>query len=188
MRTRRVMPHIWFTLFGGLTMLCLLAVDAQADPVTINIADPLRSNLVSGSYFFQGTLTNNTSSALQITLATQGASRGAGSVTFTNLLPLPTTLAPFQSLTVTLFRIDIDTSTPGSQGNMPFLQGSYSVFSGNLQTGFQLLGQASFAASTGTAAIPEPATLVLLATGLAGVGGAATRRRRRKGRAEDRES
>ena len=40
------------------------------------------------------------------------------------------------------FFITIDTSSLGSQGTIPSLEGSYTVFSGNVQEGFQILGQA----------------------------------------------
>jgi len=178
MRTRH---HIGLSVLSFFIVTFVFAIEARADPITITIVDPFRSNLVSGSYLFQGTLTNNTSSSssLQITLATPGNSLGNGDVSFTNLLPLPITLDPFQSITATLFRIDIDTLSLGSQGTIPFLQGSYTVFSGNVQGGFQILGQAPFVAST-TSITPEPTTLVLLLAGLMGIG-TRFRHRRHKG-------
>ena len=176
MRTRH---HIGLSVLSFFIVTFVFAIEARADPITITIVDPFRSNLVSGSYLFQGTLTNNTSSSLQITLATPGNSLGNGDVSFTNLLPLPITLDPFQSITATLFRIDIDTLSLGSQGTIPFLQGSYTVFSGNVQDGFQILGQAPFVAST-TSITPEPTTLVLLLAGLMGIG-TRFRHRRHKG-------
>ena len=178
MRTPGKSRHIGFSVLGLLVVTFMFAAEAQADPITITITDPFRSNLVSGSYLFQGTLTNNTSSSLQITLATQGNGGGTGDVLFTNLLSLPLTLQPFQSINATLFRIDIDTSSLGSQGTIPFIQGSYTLFSGNVQQGFQILGQAPFIAST-TSITPEPTALALLATGLIGVA-ASFRRRHHK--------
>ena len=177
MRIPRKTSHIGLSVLSLLVMTFVFAVDAHADPITITIIDPSRPNLVSGSYFFQGSLTNNTSSSLQITLATPGSGGGAGDVLFTNLLPLPLTLDPFQTITATLFRIDINTSSLGSQGTVPFIQGSYTLFSGDIQQ-FQILGHAPFIASTGSLT-PEPTTLALLAIGLAGVA-ARFRRRRHK--------
>src|SRR5215203_5617095 len=116
MRTLHNSNHIGLSVLSLLIVTFVFAVEVRADPITITINDPSRPNLVSGSYFFQGTLTNNTSSSLQITLATAGNSLGTGDVSFTNLLPLPITLEPFQTLNATLFRINIDTSSLGSQG------------------------------------------------------------------------
>jgi hypothetical protein len=155
------------------------AVEVRADSITITITDPFRPDLMSGSYLFQGTLTNNTSSSLQILLATLRNSSGRGDVVFTNLLPVPITLDPFQSISATLFRIDIDTSSLGSQGTTPMLEGSYTIFSSNVPEGSRILGQAPFVAST-TSIAPEPTTLALLVAGLAGIG-ARFRNRRRKG-------
>src|SRR5688572_28022362 len=177
MRILHRSSHFGLSVLSLLIVTFLFGVEARADPITITIDDPFRPNLVSGSYFFQGTLTNNTSSSLQITLVTQGDSLTHGDVTFINLLSLPITLEPFQSISATLFRIDIDTTSLGSQGTTPFIRGSYTVFSGNVQEGFQLLGQAPFIASTTT--IPEPTTLALIAVGLAGIGASRRRRRRR---------
>jgi len=184
MGTRHKSNHIGLSVLSLLIVTFVFAVEVRADPVAITIVDPFRPSLVSGSYFFQGTLTNNTSLSLQITLVTTGNSVGNGDVSFTNLFPLPITLEPFQSITATLFFISIDTNSLGSQGTTPFLQGSYTVRSGNVQEGFQLLGQAPFVAST-TSITPEPATLALLAAGSAGIC-ASCRRRRHKGISEGR--
>jgi PEP-CTERM motif-containing protein len=178
MRTRHKTNHMGLSVFGLLILTFLFVGEVRADPIAITITDPFRANLVSGSYFFQGTLTNTTSSSLTITLVTPGNGSGAGDVSFTNLLSLPITLAPLQSINVTLFRIDIDTSSLGSQGTIPFLQGSYTAFSGNVQEGFSILGQAPFIAST-TSIVPEPTTLALFATGLGGIGAILGHRRHR---------
>ena len=179
MRTLLKSTHIGLCVLSLLIVTFLFAAEVRADPITITIADPFRANLLSGSYFFQGTLTNNTSSSLEITLATPGNSSGTGDVSFANLLPIPITLEPFQSINAMLFRIDIDTSSLGSQGTTPFLQGSYTAFSGNVLDGFRLLGQAPFVAST-TSITPEPTTLVLLAAGLAGIGVSFRHRRHKR--------
>ena len=176
MRTSHRSKHIGLSVLSFLIVTFVFAIEAHADPITITITDPFRPDLVSGSYFFQGTLTNNTSSSLQITLVTPGNGGGTGDVSFNNLLPLPFTLDPFQSVTTNLFRIDINTSSLGSQGTIPFLQGSFTAFSGNVEQGFQVLGHAPFIAST-TSITPEPTALALLAAGLVGIGARFRRRR-----------
>jgi hypothetical protein len=162
-----------------IAVLLLLSVPAQADPVTLVLTPDVQTGAPGSLLTFSGSLTNTGASALFLNGLNLQLNAPGGSVTLDDLaffINVPPQLAGGQMTnTVTLFTVTLGSGIlPGTY------DGSITILGGLTGADFDELTTQFFQVTVQPAAapVPEPATMLLLGTGLAGVV-ASTRRRRR---------
>ena len=158
------------SVLAGLTLIfvsLLAAKSVQADPVTLTLTNPMQSGTPGTLLIFNATYTNPGVLPFQITgdifdpsLSSVGNLQG--------LRPLGLIIPAGTTITTPLFSVLIGADTPPGVF-------SFTVFSDGFNPGgpLEVSNTVPFTITVFPAAVPEPATLLLLSTGLSALIGAA---------------
>jgi hypothetical protein len=153
--------------------LLLPPTDTKADPLLLTFTTPTQTVTQGSTVTFSGSLTNAGSPGRFINSASITLGLATDDTAF--FTTAPAFLTPMQTATGSFF--DVFTTLITAPGTYA---GSLSVLGGADDTAMDILATQDFTVvvQPGVAAVPEPATILLLGTGLAGA--AAGRRRRRR--------
>jgi type 1 fimbria pilin len=153
----------------------LAGTAAKADLVSFTISSPFQSTGSGGTVTFDATVTNNTNQVIYLngdtwTLDALLNPSDLSDADYNIYFPL--FLTPGESVTNPLFTVTVP---PGTLSGI--YAGSFEITGGSAGSDQSDLGSADFnVAVTGTV-VPEPPTVVLLLSGLAGLGRTLRRRR-----------
>ena len=173
------------TLAATALLLLLTAVNsASADPLTLTLAEPTQAGTPGSLFVFSGSITNISSSAVTVRTLSLRLPVELGIEIPSPFEPFlfypPLLLQPTESTgVIPLFQVRIDPAFSVTVPRTVF--GFYDLLDANRQ----ILARAQYnvVILPNQAAIPEPATALLLGTGLAGVG-AAVRGKRKANKSE----
>jgi hypothetical protein len=147
----------------------LLARPASADTITLNLATPVQTGVAGSTLSFDATVTAPGNNGGTIYLNGDNFTSLASPLTSSDdgfLLGFPLSLDPGESFSGLLFTITLPSDIDAGQ-----YLGSFAILGGADGGALDELATVDFTvnATAGTSAVPEPDSLMLLATGLAGM-------------------
>jgi len=173
MKDLKKLPLLSLTMMG----LLLAGMTAKAEPLSIILGSPFQTVSPGGTVAFDATVTNTTEAVIFLNgdSSTLDASLEPSDLSDADYANFPPSLDPGESFSDPLFTVTVPLGTPGG-----IYAGSFEITGGGTNSASFNVGSADFNIDvTGTASVvPEPSSLMLLISGMAGLAGTLRRRLR----------
>lgn len=170
-------------LQAGMIMLCtlLLSQSASASSITFTLAQPSQTGAAGTTLNFFGTITNTDISTVFLNSDNFTVPNAVLSLSDAPFFALPASLAPSGSVGDSTGLVDIfDVTIAANAAAGTYTGNFFQILGGSTNTSSNLLRTVQFTVTVPPASpVPEPNTLVVLASGLAAIASKKLIRRRR---------
>jgi PEP-CTERM motif len=169
MKDLKNLPILSLTMMG----LLLAGTTAKADPLSIILGSPFQTVSPGGTVAFDATVTNNTEAVIFLNgdSATLDAPLDPSDLSDADYANFPLSLDPGESFSDPLFTVTVP---PGTVAGI--YAGSFEITGGGSDSELSNLGSVAFDIDVTGTVVPEPSSLMLLISGMAGLAGTLRRR------------